>query len=179
MSEPCLKTDSFVDPVKCAAQIIDEYEDFIRCVIRSQNITNTSEDDLLQDFYLEMISRPVPDNIRSIKSYLYRAIINQISDSYRKISMYEKKIEKFRKNFDFKVNKCDLTNALLIKEEMNKMFDFIREISPGQEYMAITLRFRDGYSVEEVANKMGIKHRSVARYISTGLRKIRQCISNS
>ena len=179
MSEPCLKADPCINPVEAAAKIIDEYEYFIRWVIRSQNKNNISNDDLFQDFYLELISTPVPEKIINIKSYLYKAIINHMTDSYRQKAVYEKNIKKIGKKINFKVNKNDPANALLIKEEMNKMFEYIKTISPGQKYVAITLRYRDGYSLQEVADKMGIKYTSAARYISKGIGKIRQCLNNT
>ncbi len=179
MPEPCLKTDSYINPVGYANRIIDEYENFIRWVIRSQNTTNISEDDLFQDFYLELISTPIPITVRSVRRYIYQAIINLLSDSYREMRAYETKIKKFHKNSNFSVNKFDPANALLIEEEMNRMFERIRAISPGQRYMAITLRYRYGYSIQEVADKMGIKYTSVLSYISKGLGKVRQCLNNT
>lgn len=179
MQEPCLKTESYMNPVEYAAQIIYEHEGFIRWIIRKQNNTTASEDDLFQDFYLKLISNPVPGNVKSVKGYLYKALINHIAVIYHQTSRYEKKIKKFRKKSDFKVNNFDPTRALLIKEEMNKMFEFIREISPGQRYMAITLRYRDGYSIQEVADKMGLKCSSVTSYISIGLGKVRKCLNNT
>ena len=179
VSEPCLKSDTYIDPVEAAAKIIDEYENFIRWAIRSQNKDNISDDDLFQEFYLELISTPVPPNITNIKSYLYKAVVNHLTDFYRQKTAYEKNIKNFEKKIDFKVNKNDPAYALLIKEEMNKMFEYIKTVSPGQKYVAITLRYRDGYTIQEVADKMGIKYTSAVRYISKGIGKIRQCLKNT
>ena len=179
MPEPCLKTSSPANPAEYASQIIDEYESFIRCVIRTQNSSEASEEDIFQDFYISLISKPVPDDVRSVKSYLYKAIIFDIADCHRRIRQYKEKIKIFRKKSDFGIHKTNPTSALIIKEEMNKMFEFIKEISPGRKYVAITLRYRDGYSIQEVADKMGIKNESVRKYISLVLRKVRKCLANS
>ena len=179
MPESCLKTESFIDPAKSAAQIIFEHENFIRWVINSQNIPNVSEDDLFQDFFVQLISFPVPQDVRNVKSYLYKAIMNHLSDSCRRIRKYEKAIRKFRNDNDIEGNKSDPAKTLLFRDEVNKVMEFIKEISPGQKYMAITLRYRDGYSIQEVAEKMGIKYTSVTRYISHGLGRVRKCLNNT
>ena len=178
MSESYLDIESFNNPVEYAAQIIIEHEAFIRWVINSQNIPNVSEDDLFQDFYIELISFPVPQNVRDVKCYLYKAIINHLTDSRRRIRKYEKIMKKFRNDNSIVVNKSDPEKSLLIREEVSKVLEFIKEISPGQRYMAITLRYRDGYSIQEVAEIMGIKYSSVTRYISHGLGRVRKCLNS-
>lgn len=174
MSKPCLKPELFISPVEYAAQIVCEHEKFIRWVIRSKNKSKIPEDDIFQDFYLQLITAPVPQEVRDMKGYLYKAILNHLASSYRRINNYEKKIKKFQKKSKFKVNKTDPASALLIRDEIKEIFEFIREISPGQKYMAITLRYRDGYSIKEVADMMGIKYSSASRYISKGLGSIRK-----
>lgn len=178
MSEPCLQTKTSINPAEHAAQIITEYENFIRWVIRSQNIDENTEDDLFQDFYLALIANPIPEDVVSIKSYLYKAIIYHITRSQRKITRYNEKIKKFRKKNCFCINKINSTGALLNREEINEMFETIKEIVPGQKYVAITLRYRDGYSIKEVADKMDLKNASVRHYISKGLGKVRKCLNN-
>ena len=179
MPEPCVTSEPCANSADSAARIIHEHESFIRWVIRMQNNSTASEDDLFQDFYLRLIANPVPVDVRSVKGYLYKALLNHLAVSYHQTSMYEKKIEKFRKKSKISVNKFDPTRALLIREEMNKMFEFIKEISPGQRYMAITLRYRDGFSIQEVADRMGLKNSSVSKYISIGLGKVRKCLNNT
>lgn len=179
MPKPFIQTKFFVNPVEDAAQIIDEYEGFIRWIISSQNTFNLSEDDLFQDFYLLLISKPIPTNVKNIRGYLYKAVLNHLADSCSKFHFYEKNVKKIEKNNIFRINKIDPEGALLIKEETNRMFELIKERSPGQKYVAITLRYRDGYSIQEIADKMGLKYSSVARYISKGLGIIRQCLNNT
>ena len=176
VQEPYFKTDSFLSPFEYASYIIDKYEDFIRCVIHSQNKTKIPEDDLFQDFYLALVSKPVPENIRDINSYLFKAIIHHLADSNDRLYNYEKKIKNFRKKCSFKAPQIDPTSALLMDDEINKMLDQVREVLPWQKYVAITLRYRDGYSIKEVADKMGLKYSSVKKYLYRGLKKVRQCI---
>ncbi len=180
MPELCTKDKSCLENVESASKIIVEYESFIRLIIRTQNISNMHEDDLFQDFYLSLVANPVPENVNNIKSFLYRAIINHLSRSAQRIRAYEKKNQHFQKNCDFKVNKIESACTLLIREESNrKIFEFIKENTPKKKYMAILLRYRDGYSINEIAETMGIKYSSARKYLSIGLRKIRVCADNA
>lgn len=179
MPEPCLVKVAQINPIETATRILDEYEGFIRRIIHILNTTNMPEDDLFQDFFLSLISSPVPADVKNIKAYLYRAINNQICNSSRRISSYKKNVKKFQKNFNFEDNKNDPTRSLLIEEEMEKMFLLIKETSPGRKYMAITLRFRDGYSAQEAAERMGVKYSSFMGYISRGLGKVRKCLNST
>ena len=180
MSESNNKSQSHAKNVEQAGNIIVEYESFIRLIIRSQNIANMSEDDLFQDFYLSLISKPIPENIINMKNFLYKAVINHLASSYQKNKAYEKKMNNYRKYCNFKVNKIEPASAFIIREEINnKIFEYIKKNTPNKKYKAILLRYKEGLSVKEVADKMGIKYTSVTRYISTGLRKIRNCINNA
>ena len=178
MSDSYTTNKPDINNVEQAGQIILEYESFIRSIIHTQNLTDVSDDDIFQDFYLSLVAKPVPKNVRNIKSFLYKSIINHLSSSYLRMRAYEKKIQNFRKNSNFIVNKFDPTSALLIREDTNKILELIKNNTSNKKYTAILLRYKEGYTIEEVADKMGIKYASVARYISTGLRMVRQCIGN-
>ncbi|MHC4792547.1 MAG: RNA polymerase sigma factor, partial [Planctomycetota bacterium] len=73
-----IKKDGVPSNVNHAAKIFSEYGDFIRGVIRYQVGNDAQADDLFQDFFLSLVSRPVPADIQNIKKYLYRAITNDI-----------------------------------------------------------------------------------------------------
>ena len=179
MSEPCLKTESFSNPVAYAAQIIIEHENFIRWVIKSQNTTNEPVDDLFQDFYIQLIAMPVPHDVRDVKGYLYKAIINHLTNSYRRVRIHKEVIRKIREDNNIETSKTDPAKVLLIRDEINQLFDFIKETSSRQRYMAINLRYREGCSIQEVAERMGIKYSSVRKYISFGLGKVRKCLNDT
>jgi predicted DNA-binding protein (UPF0251 family) len=54
------------------------------------------------------------------------------------------------------------------------MVELIRRRVTRNEFKAITSKYRDGLSIKEAADRMSINNRSVSRYISTGLRKVKQ-----
>jgi RNA polymerase sigma factor (sigma-70 family) len=179
MTAPCAKTKSYTNPVDYAAQIITEYEDFIRSVIRLHIKNKISEDDLFQDFFLSLVARPIPTSIEDIKSYIYKAILHDVADSNRKKYRYMTNIKKYCKKNKNTINKNNPADALIEEEEINSMCELIKEQSSSSGYNAIILRYRDGYSIQRVAEEMGVKNTSVRRYISVGLNRVRKYLTNA
>ena len=135
-----------------------------------------SEEDLFQDFYLALAAKPMPDNIRDIKGYLYKAITHDIVDAIRRMERYESHIHKYGEKLNYSINKNGLENTLIEREELDKLFTLIKKRLPECESKAIALRYRDSHSIKEVAEKMGVEKRTVSSYISVGLKKIRQLL---
>jgi RNA polymerase sigma factor (sigma-70 family) len=160
--------------VEHAARIFSEYGDFILAVIRYQCGDHAQADDLLQDFFLSLVSKPVPADIRNVKGYLYRAITNDIVDAARRVQKYRALMHKYAESVDYAVNKNTPENALVETEEMNKTLKLIERCLPHSEAQAITLRYRENCDIQEISKKMRINNRSVSKYISAGLRKIRR-----
>jgi RNA polymerase sigma factor (sigma-70 family) len=157
-----------------AAQIFSEYGDFIRSIIRFRTGDEDLTDDLFQDYFLSLVSRPIPQDVQNIKSYIYRAITNDTFDAVRRVEKYRGKIERYAKKIENSVNKNHPENALIEVEETARMFRMIERLISPTESQAVTLKFKNNGSIEEVAKQMAVNKRSVSRYISVGLRKLRQ-----
>ena len=160
-----------------AAEIFSEYGDFIRAVIRYQVSNDAQADDLFQDFFLSLVSRPLPAGIQNVKSYLYRAITNDIVDAARRVEKYKTRMNKYAEYLNYSINKNRPENALIEIEQTNKMFRLIEGWLRRSEAQAITLRYRNSYNIKEVAEKMHVNNRTVSRYISAGLSKVRQFLT--
>ncbi|MHC4571195.1 MAG: RNA polymerase sigma factor [Planctomycetota bacterium] len=171
-----IKKGSMPRNVNYAAKIFSKYGDFIRGVIRYQVDNDAQADDLYQDLFLSLVSKPLPADIQNIKSYLYRAITNDAVDA-RRIEKYQALMHKYAEYSNYSINKSGPENALIEKEEMNKMFRLIEGWLPRSEAQAIILRYKHNYNTKEVAKKMKVNNRSVSRYISTGLYKVRQFLA--
>ena len=157
-----------------AAKIFTEYGDFIHTVIRYQVKNETQADDLFQDFFLSLVTSPLPTGVRNIRGYLYRAITNDIIDATRRVERYRNHMHKYSKHLDRPINKRTPEDAFICVEETSKMFELIKGRLRNNEFQAITLRHKDHYNIKDVAKKMDVKRTSVSRYISEGLRKIRK-----
>jgi len=163
--------------VERAAEIFSEYGDFILAIIRYQVSNDALAYDVFQDFFLSLVSRPLPAGIQNIKSYLYRAITNDIIDAVRRVEKHQAMIHKYAECLDYSINKSSPENALIEIEETNKMFKLIKGRLRRSEAQAIALRYRHNYDIKEVAKKMKVNNRTVSRYISIGLSKLRQFLT--
>ena len=172
-----VKKSSASSNVDRAAEIFSKYEDFILAVIRYRVGNNAQADDLFQDLFLSLVSKPIPPGIQNIKSYLYKAITNDIIDAARRVENYKTLMHKYFESIDYSINKNTPENALIKKEELDKMLALIKGRLPHSEAQVITLRFRDNFSIKEIAQKMHVNSRTVSRYISVGLSKVCQFFS--
>lgn len=164
--------------VERAAEIFSKYGDFILAIIRYQVSNDSQADDLFQNFFLSLVSRPLPAGIQNIKSYLYRAITNDIIDAVRRVEKHQAMMHRYAERLDYSINKSSPENALIEIEETNKMLKLIKGRLPCSEAQAIALRYRHNYSIKEIAKKMKVNSRTVSRYISVGLSKLRQFLNS-
>ncbi len=160
-----------------AAEIFSKYGDFILAVIRYHVENDAQVDDLFQDFFLSLVSNPIPANTQNTKGYLYKAITNDIVDAVRRVEKYKTRIDKYAECFNYSVNNDRPENALIEREQTNKMFRLVEGRLRHSEAQAVTLRYRNSYNIKETAKKMHVNDRTISRYISTGLSKIRQFLT--
>lgn len=164
--------------VDIAAKVFMEHGDFIRTIICRKIKDEAQADDLFQDFFLSLVSKPPSPDIRSIKSYLYRTLINDVVDASRRVEKYKARLHRYKKCAGYPEIGEDSPEKVFIEtEETNKMFKLIEKWLPYSEAKAVTLRYRDNRSVKEVASGLGVTRRTATRYISAGLRKIRQFLT--
>lgn len=163
--------------VKDTARIFIEHGDFIRAVISYKVENKERVDDLFQDLFLLLVSKPLPADIRNTKSYLYRVIINGITDNTRRVERYRNHTHRYAEHLSRSTTQHRPEDSLIEVEERNKMFTLIEEQLRPSEALAVTMRYRDNSSIKEVAEKMDVDSRSVSRYVSVGLRKIRHFLT--
>ncbi|MHC4159650.1 MAG: RNA polymerase sigma factor [Planctomycetota bacterium] len=175
MSSATVKEKSMpISNVDCAGEIFSEHGEFILRVIRYHTRSEDEAEDLFQDFFLSLVCKPIPAGIKNIKGYLYRAIANETVDAARRVGKYRTRIHKYAKNLNYSINKSMPEDALIEDEEINKMLRLIEKQLPPREAQAIALRYMSNWSIKDVAKKMYVKNRTVSRYISAGLNKVRQ-----
>jgi RNA polymerase sigma factor (sigma-70 family) len=170
-------TEQVVDTpgdVQRATAIFFEHCDFIRAVIRHKIKDESLAEDLFHNLFLSLVSRPAPAEVRDIKGYIYKAIINDITDHIRHIGKYQAMTHRCANYNKLTVNNRLPEDALIEKEQTDRMIELIRKRVTRNEFKAIASRHLDGLSIKEAADRMSIDNRSVSRYISTGLRKVKQ-----
>jgi len=163
------------DPVQRAAEIFQAHGDFIRLVIRFQADRRSEEEDLFQQFFLEMIRRPIPANVANIRSYLYRAVVHHILNSARARKARRRAVKKYAKKSRISINICPVGNAFLDEtQEKGSAFAWVVRRLQRRHAKALLLRYRDNYTVGQIAASMGVNARTVSRYLSDGIRELRK-----
>ena len=156
-----------------AAEIFEEYGDFIKTIIGYRVPNKADADDVFQDFFLLLLAKPVPPETSNIKAYLYRMIANHVTDGRRTTAAYARQMRTYAEWFGEPVAQRRPEAALTDAEELNKMFKLIKDQLTPVEAKATLLRLRHDYDIPEVARRMGVDKKTVTRYISIGLAKLR------
>ena len=163
--------------VKLATKIFDEYGNFIRTVVNCRLRDEHLRNDIYQDFFLSLVRRPIPEEVTNMKSYLYRAICNDIYDAKRRLNRYEQHLQKHRQlaatvGLAFAPDK-----SLVDAEEVCKLFDIIETQLSSSEAKALKLRYQSELNNPEIAERLNVGHATVSTYMSTGLKRLREMIT--
>jgi len=169
--------DRYRNSVDTVHGVFAEHSNFIRVVIGSRIKNQAQADDIFQNFFLSLVQKPIPQGVRDIKSYLYKAIINDIVDAARKMERYQALVHRYSEQLSFSINTIGPENAFNIKEENDKVFELIKGRLRRSEFRAVTLRYCNSMDTNEVAARMGVKNGTVRRYISVGLAKVRKFLT--
>ena len=113
--------------VQRATAIFFEHCDFIRAVIRHKIKDESMAEDLFHNLFLSLVSRPVPAEVRDIKGYIYKAIINDVTDHLRYIGRYQAMTHKCADYNKLTVNNRLPEDALMEKEQTDRMIELIKK----------------------------------------------------
>ena len=177
MALPSANNNGYANNVDVAAKTFAEYGDFIDAIIRCKVKNEAQADDLYQDFFLSLVSKPLPAGVQNVKSYLYRAITNDIIDAARRAEKRQIRLHKYAGRLGYSINEKRPENAFIKIEQTKKFFELIKRQLPNSEARAVTLRYKNNYNIKEVADKMNVNKKSVIRYVCVGLKKIRQFLT--
>jgi len=160
--------------VDAAWALFCEHGAFIRAVIRFQARNESHEDDLFQQLFLSLVSRPMPPDVENVKSYLYRAIANDIVDSARREARQQKHFEKIAEEFRNSIHKQAPADALIGVVDGDAAFACLARHLRKREAEAVVLRYQDDRSIPEIARVMGVDRRTVSHYLAAAIRRLRR-----
>lgn len=163
--------------VAAAAKVFVDHEDFIREVVCFHVQDEDQADDLVQDFFLSLISNPLPADVQNIESYLYKAVTNDIIDAAHRNEKYRNCISEYAERSDHPHSQPTPAEAVLAKEQASRVLELIDKRLPRTEAQAVYLLYRDGCSAKEIAQRMGVGLATVRGYVSEGLSRIRRLLS--
>lgn len=158
------------------AEIYEEYDGFIQSVIRFAAKNRADQEDVYQEVFVVLSQMGNFDKIRDIKSYLYRLIVNKANEFLRKKISGELKLKKYMQLHGHQTEEGEQKQDLLIQDEVDKAIGLIREYLSDKESEAVLLRYKYHYSDEEAAHKMNVRKKTLIRYVSIGLKKIREIV---
>jgi RNA polymerase sigma factor (sigma-70 family) len=133
---------------------------------------------VFQDLFLSLVAKPIPLEVQNVKGFLYKLLCDTVKDAYRRLDRYQSRINRYTKR-NLRVKESRPETELISVEEAEKMFDLIERQLPAQEALAVMLRYRDDCNTGEAADVMGVKQRSVSRYVSVGLKKVGNVIAKT
>lgn len=161
-----------------AQKIFEEHGDFIRKTIQFRLGNGPEAEDLFQDMFLFLVSKPLPEDVRNVKNFLYRVITARIMDKFRYETNINARIGRYAQEKEREAGKAvnPFFTEMIVEEKFEKMFELVKKKLSKPEALAITLRYKHNLDISQTADKMGIKERSVSRYLSVGIRKLRSIV---
>lgn len=131
--------------------------------------------DLYQDLFLSVVKHPFPKDLSNPMPYLWRAIANDVRDAMRKQESYDKKISHYLKQqIDHPLEVTTDPLEILAKHEHRlKLVEMVLKYLSPPEAKVIVEKLNYNLTNQEIASKLKIKSRSVARYLCTGIKKLK------
>lgn len=161
-----------------ASRLFQEHEDFIRSAIRFA-IRNPSEtDDFYQDLYLSFVLNPPVKPIQKPQGFFWRLVMERATDWYRNQGRRRRMLKELYRRAQLSAEQRETESTLSDTETIAALFEQIKSFLKTGEGQAIIYRYKYHYTLEETAQKMGIKPQTVIRYVCTGLKKIRERFQN-
>lgn len=160
--------------MKRAVEIFEKHGNMIRNAIRLHVNDKSILDDILQDFFLALVRRPIPSGIQNIKSYLCRAVKNDVIDAAFQTKNYYARNKRYAESHKDHIPFHNPEDIVIMAETMQNLFGIIEKQLYHHEAEAITQKFRFDWDDGKAADAMGINKRSFSHYLCTGLKKARQ-----
>jgi RNA polymerase sigma factor (sigma-70 family) len=158
--------------VRLATEVFHKYHREIRAMIHAV-VSNPGEaDDLFQNLFLSLVAKPLPPDIRSVKRYLYRAIVNDV------ISQDRREESRFRHTRVYALRQkwlrmeTDPRDPVIAAEQTHRMFQMVDRLGPT-EAQAVIREFALDHDRDKASCEMGVKRRSFTKYLSRGIRRLR------
>ncbi|OHB64522.1 MAG: hypothetical protein A2Y76_01450 [Planctomycetes bacterium RBG_13_60_9] len=165
-------------PAAAATRIFAEHGEFIRRVILFHVHEASRVEDVFQELFLKLVEQPIPANVVNVRGYLYQAIINDAADLARRQQDHRRHMEKYARQLRNSIHKRPSPTAILEEmEESESRFAYLVRRLRHREAQVVTLRYRDNYTVAEIAEKIGLHRRTVSRYLTSGLRELRRMLA--
>ena len=155
-------------------QIYEEDGDFIRKVIQVHSNNLLNGDDVFQSFFLRLLEKPIPCEVKNRRSYLYRMITNNMINEARRVKTYKERILRHSQVQPSRARACDPYEKVALEDELDYIMYVIDNNLPSQIATALKLRYKKDYTNGNIAQAMFVEKETGRRYIRRGLKKLRE-----
>jgi DNA-directed RNA polymerase specialized sigma24 family protein len=146
--------------VGLAADVFGKYGDEILAVIRFNIDDQSKANDIFQDFFVSLVRKPIPPHIEDVRGYLYKAVTHDVIDVSRRTRNRRDSAQKYAHTRKHCIVQEDPRDVAIQAEETQKILQ----------------RRGHGLSTTDTAERMRLTKRTVSRYLSVAIKKIRQFV---
>ncbi|MEJ2705678.1 MAG: sigma-70 family RNA polymerase sigma factor [Sedimentisphaerales bacterium] len=162
--------------VGLAAELFGKYGDEILAVIRFNVDDPSRANDIFQDFFVALVRKPVPEYVQDVRGYLYRAVTNDAIDFLRRARNRQSNAQKYAYVHRSRFMQVDPQDRAIQAEEAQRMLQLIEKRLPRSEATVLMSRYGDGLSTGATADKLRLTKRTVSRYLSVAMKRIRRLV---
>jgi RNA polymerase sigma-70 factor (ECF subfamily) len=166
------------DRSRALAAIYQEYDGFIQSIIRYSAKNKADQEDIYQEVFLVLFQKADFSEIQDFKSYLYRLVVNKSNEFLRRKITQELRLKTYMELQSQDAVEEGQDEELLVLDEVDGMLELMQDRLSQRESEAIRLRFKYHYSNEDAAQKMNVQKETLIRYVSVGLKKIREILKS-
>ena len=167
----------YSENAQIVGDIFQEYYKYLQTIAHFESPENA--EDILQGFFLSLILKPPPAEIKDMRSYLYRSLINDIKDSNRREKAHRQKIRNYR---DYLIQKSNFgvvdapDFGLTKKEQANWIFRLANKILAPHLRITFNLRYKLGYKIGRISRMTGVKKNVIRVYLTSARKMVRRWI---
>jgi RNA polymerase sigma factor (sigma-70 family) len=165
--------------VGLATEAFVKYGDEIFAVIRFNVDDLSTANDIFQDFFVSLVRKPIPPHIEDVRGYLYRAVTHDVIDNSRRTRNRRNSAQKYAHTRKYCLVQKDPGDVAIQVEEAKKMLRSIEKHLPRREATVLLWRRGHGLSTSDTAERMRLTKRTVSRYLSVAVRKVRRSITKN
>jgi RNA polymerase sigma factor (sigma-70 family) len=155
------------------AQLYSENHSFVWSTINKLINNQNDVDDVAQDFFVSLLQRPIPSDMKDCKPYLYRILHRDVIDYSRSNQRYQKMMSKFCEYSQYQSKKT-ISSKSGLTENYPLIMNLIQKTLPPRQATALMLRYKYDYKYEKIAQIMNVNPQSSRKYVCFALKKIRK-----
>lgn len=160
-------------------RVYEKNGSFIYRVIQFHLGRSPDSDDIFQSFFLRLLEKPIPRKAMDNRGYLYGMIKKGIINHYHRVKAYEKRISRYSEAQVSKTMPRDPAEKTTRADEFKCVMGIINNRLPAHTATALKLRYKKGLTNSAIAHTMSVKEETVSRYISIGLKELREILKGT